>query len=91
MGFFNDDAAAEKIGALQLQLQDSETKRKKLGQALIEERKRTESQRIELSKASADLAAAKRSAIKARTRQKSSVERANRFKSRLAALSSLVQ
>lgn len=88
MGLFGDDRA-EEIEALQHQVKDSEGKRKALARELATERKTIEALRIELGKAQAELAAAKRAVAKARDRQKASVERANRFKAKLGEDSSL--
>jgi|GEM_PF-3891631 len=82
MGFFGEDRT-EEIEDLKQQISDSEAKRKKLSVALAEERKRVEALRIDLGKVNAELATARRAVAKARGRQKASVERANRFKTKL--------
>jgi CHASE3 domain sensor protein len=90
MGIFGDGKADE-IEALRAMVKDSEAKRKQLAQVLADERKRAESLEIELGKVRAELVEARRTVAKARDRQKSSVERANRFKARLASLSGVAE
>ncbi|CAJ0808530.1 hypothetical protein LMG19087_00245 [Ralstonia wenshanensis] len=82
MGFFCDDKSAQ-ISALQQEKDELGARAKKIYAALIEARSRIEQLEGALAVANAEVASAKRLVAKARERQKASVERANRFKSRL--------
>ena len=85
MAIFGADRSSE-VEALKLQLQDSETKRKALSVAFTAEKKRADALASELQIAQASLQSAKQSVEKARKRQKASVERANRFKSKIESI-----
>jgi chromosome segregation ATPase len=79
-----DRNKANEIEAMRQQLQESDAKRKALATTLADERKQIAALRIELDKANAEVAAARRAVTKARQRQKASVARANRFKAKAA-------
>mgnify|MGYP000727758548 CR=1 FL=1 len=88
MGIFGDDKS-DRIAALQRQKDELEAKARKIYEALTEARLRIKQLEGALALANADVASAKRLAAKARLRQKASVERANRFKSKLANLAQI--
>lgn len=85
MAIFGSDRSSE-VEALRLQLQDSEAKRKNLSLALAAEKKRADALASELQVAQASIQSAKQYVEKARKRQKASVERANRFKSKIESI-----
>lgn len=82
MGFFGDDKSVQ-IGALQKEKDELGAKANRIYAALVEARGRIERLERALAVANAEVASARRLVAKARERQKASVERANRFKSKL--------
>ncbi|HUW51551.1 MAG TPA: hypothetical protein VMV75_11110 [Sulfuricella sp.] len=79
MGFFGDDKADE-IEALQQQIRDGETKRKKLAEALATERKRAADLAALIEKYKIETEQARAAVRAARRRQNFSVEKAKRLK-----------
>ena len=86
MGIFGEDIGAQ-LNALRQQMEACEAQRKEQAQELAAERKRSAQLVIELEKAAANLEAAQHAVLRMRARQKNSVERANRLKTRLVEIS----
>lgn len=81
MGFFGDDKTAE-IEGLKANLGRSEERRKQLAAALTDEKKRSAELAAQIEVDKAEIEQLKAVLMKARQRQKASVERANRYKNR---------
>ena len=81
--FGSDSKTGQQIDELLLQLQESESARKKLLANLAEANRKIAELENNLAMKEAKLNEALRAVTKARKRQKNSVERANRFKAKL--------
>jgi outer membrane murein-binding lipoprotein Lpp len=82
MGFFGEDKAIE-IQSLKDALKLSEERRKKVAAAFAAEQKKAVELKIQVEAMKAEVQQLKAAVMKARQRQKASVDRANRYKSRL--------
>lgn len=81
--FGSDSKTGQQIDELLLQLQESESARKKLSANLAEANRKIAELENNLAMKEAKITEALRAVTKARKRQKNSVQRANRFKAKL--------
>ena len=89
MAFFGDSKAVEELEKLKSALQKSEAARKKLAGELAAAQQRGAELAQQLASMAGELDKARAAVLKARKRQRASVERANRFKDKLGAVSGL--
>lgn len=89
MAFFGDSKAVEELEQLKSALQKSEAARKKLAGELAAAQQRGAELAQQLASMAGELDKARAAVLKARKRQRASVERANRFKDKLGAVSGL--
>lgn len=83
MGIFGGSEKEAEVTRLKEELKRVQTERKKLAAELGQERAKAEGLAGQIEQGKAELRKIKAALIKARQRQKGSVERANRFKARL--------
>jgi hypothetical protein len=83
MGFFGEDKT-EEIQGLKEALRQSNERRKELAAALAAEQRKVVAIQADIDAGKAELEKMKAALIRAKQRQKASVDRSNRYKSRLA-------